>query len=183
MPRPTANPVSLATLLLIASVSSPSAVWAQSEATAPEDTCPELAPGSSIQADQSPDVTTSGELKLSDDTDDTDEGCAAPDPMSEEPVAFEVIPVAFEVIVEAGDLWFDAKELVIPADGETTITLENSGFVVHNLAVDDLDLLVVAPRGHSETITIVDPAPGTYEFYCSISGHRQAGMVGMLTVQ
>lgn len=173
MPRPTTIPGSFATLLLLASILGPSAALAQFEATAPEDTCPELAPGSSIQAVESPDVTTSGELKLSDDS---DEGCAAPDPMSEE-------LVAFRVIVEAGDLWFDAKELVIPADGETTITLENRGFVVHNLAVDDLDLLVVAPRGHSETITIMDPAPGTYEFYCSISGHRQAGMVGMLTVQ
>ena len=90
---------------------------------------------------------------------------------------------AFEVTVEAGDLWFGAKELVSPSDGETTITLQNSGFAVHNLAVDDLDLLVVAPRGHSETVAIVDPTPGTYEFYCSISGHRLAGMVGTLIVQ
>ena len=173
MPRPKAIPGSLTTLLILASILSPSAASAQPEATTAEHACPEAAAGSLSESLPSPDVTTSAERTL---PASSSEPCASPGPTADE-------PAAFEVTVEAGDLWFDAKELVIPADGRTTLTLDNRGFIVHNLAVDDLELLVVAPRGRSETVTIVDPAPGTYEFYCSISGHRQAGMVGTLTVQ
>ena len=168
-----AIPGSLASLLLLVSVLGPAVASAHSEATAFERTCPGPAAEPSMQAQPSPAVTTSDEVT---GWHDSIEACASPAQMAEE-------PTAFEVTVEAGDLWFDARELVIPANGETTITLDNRGFVVHNLAVDDLELLVVAPRGRSEKVTIVDPAPGTYEFYCSISGHRQAGMVGTLTVQ
>jgi uncharacterized cupredoxin-like copper-binding protein len=37
-------------------------------------------------------------------------------------------------------------------------------------------------QGESETITI-NAAPGTYDFYCSTPGHKEAGMVGKLIVQ
>ena len=86
------------------------------------------------------------------------------------------------VTVVARDLYFDPKELVIPSEGTTIVRLEDDGVVVHNFTIDDLDVTTVAqPGGVSET-TIVDPPPGTYQFYCSVSGHRQAGMVGTLTV-
>ena len=99
--------------------------------------------------------------------------CAEP---SLEPQAANVVTVV------ARDLYFDPKELVIPSEGTTVVRLEDDGVVVHNFTIDDLDVTTVAqPGGISET-TIVDPLPGTYEFYCSVSGHRQAGMVGTLTV-
>ncbi len=128
---------------------------------------------------------------------------AAADPLETQPTAACVVPGAdaveaspvpgclvasFEpdaanvVTVVARDLYFDPKELVIPSEGTTIIRLEDDGVVVHNLTVDELDVTTVAqPRGVSET-TVVDPLPGTYQFYCSVSGHRQAGMVGTLIV-
>jgi uncharacterized cupredoxin-like copper-binding protein len=39
----------------------------------------------------------------------------------------------------------------------------------------------VAP-GDTVSATINAPA-GTYEFYCNVPGHKQAGMFGTLTVQ
>jgi uncharacterized cupredoxin-like copper-binding protein len=36
-------------------------------------------------------------------------------------------------------------------------------------------------RGGSKTLTL-SLKPGTYVFYCSVPGHRQAGMEGTLTV-
>jgi len=109
-----------------------------------------------------------------------DTAAGSPAPTCDVP---SLAPEAADVItVVARDLYFDPKELVIPSEGTTIIRLEDDGVVVHNFTIDDLDVTTVAqPGGVSET-TIVDPPPGTYQFYCSVSGHRQAGMVGTLTV-
>jgi uncharacterized cupredoxin-like copper-binding protein len=37
-------------------------------------------------------------------------------------------------------------------------------------------------QGGSKTLT-VSLTPGTYKFYCSVPGHRQAGMEGTLVVK
>jgi uncharacterized cupredoxin-like copper-binding protein len=36
--------------------------------------------------------------------------------------------------------------------------------------------------GGTATLTVDLPA-GTYEYYCDVPGHRQAGMIGTLTVE
>ncbi|MFO7533637.1 MAG: cupredoxin domain-containing protein [Candidatus Limnocylindrales bacterium] len=113
---------------------------------------------------------------------------ASPDPdASPEPCSADGLePPEDEAVVltvEAGDLWFGPDELTISSQGQTTITLVDVGYAVHNLAVDELDLLVVATPGRSAQVTIADPEPGTYVFYCSVSGHREAGMAGTLTVE
>ena len=92
-------------------------------------------------------------------------------------------PLAAEFTIEAGDLWFGPNEFTISSEGTTTITLEDVGYAVHNLTVDELGLLVVASPGHSGQVVVADPEPGVYQFYCSVSGHREAGMVGTLVVR
>jgi len=89
---------------------------------------------------------------------------------------------AVDLEVTARDLSFTPTELDIPAVGTTRIILRNQGFVVHNLTVDALEIQAVAPRGGVAEVTLTDPPPGTYEFYCSVSGHREAGMAGTLVV-
>jgi uncharacterized cupredoxin-like copper-binding protein len=37
-------------------------------------------------------------------------------------------------------------------------------------------------QGGSKTLSL-NLKPGTYKFYCSVPGHRMAGMEGTLTVQ
>lgn len=107
----------------------------------------------------------------------------APSPAAADPCGdLPATPAVAALTVEAGDLWFSPPEIELSANGTTTLTLVDTGFITHNFTVDELDLLVVAtPRG-SGTVEIIDPPPGTYEFYCSISGHREAGMSGTLIV-
>jgi uncharacterized cupredoxin-like copper-binding protein len=80
-----------------------------------------------------------------------------------------------------GQLKFQETKLSAKA-GEITLKLTNDSPVPHNIAVDGAD-------GQSDTIqdgataelTVNLPA-GTYQYYCAVPGHRQAGMVGTLTV-
>lgn len=36
--------------------------------------------------------------------------------------------------------------------------------------------------GEQASVTFTPTEPGTYEFYCTVPGHREAGMIGQLTV-
>jgi uncharacterized cupredoxin-like copper-binding protein len=96
----------------------------------------------------------------------------------EEPEANVVeIPVA-----DAG-LAFAVTEVTAQA-GTITLRSVNPQVVPHNISIDAPDPVegeVVTDGGVSE-IT-VELEPGTYEFYCSVPGHREAGMVGTLTVE
>jgi len=66
----------------------------------------------------------------------------------------------------------------------TTVNLVNSGAALHNFAVDALGIDVDMPVGETVQAQIpADAAPGAYEFYCTVPGHKQAGMVGTLVIQ
>ena len=87
------------------------------------------------------------------------------------------------ITVSMVDLAFEPNALTIPADTDVSLVLTNNGVAPHNFYFDQLDLHsdTLSP-GDSETLTLNLPA-GTYTFYCNIPGHKQAGMVGTLTVE
>jgi uncharacterized cupredoxin-like copper-binding protein len=83
-----------------------------------------------------------------------------------------------------GQLRFTAKELSAKA-GTVTIAFANSSPLPHNLTIaQGTTVLGATPtfQGGAKTLTL-KLAPGTYTFYCSVPGHRAAGMEGKLTVQ
>lgn len=81
----------------------------------------------------------------------------------------------------SGQLKFNPTKLSAPA-GEITLDLTNDSPVPHNIAVDGADgVSDTIQDGGTAKLTVNLPA-GTYEYYCNIPGHRQAGMVGTLTV-
>ncbi len=88
-----------------------------------------------------------------------------------------------DVTVVMVDIAFEPNEFTIAADTDVVVALPNEGGLEHNFVIDELGIeSELAPSGGSTTVTINAPA-GTYEFYCSIPGHRKAGMVGTLTVE
>lgn len=95
---------------------------------------------------------------------------------SSEPVAG-----AAEVTVTAGDLWFE-PERVEASSGALNITVRNDGGVFHDFTIDELDLMIDVEAGDSVTAGLPDVEPGTYDFYCSVPGHAQAGMTGTLVI-
>jgi plastocyanin len=106
----------------------------------------------------------------------------SPTPAVSEPSGSEG-PDSGTVTVVARDLSFAPRDLSASEGDTLTVELQNAGRLTHNLTVDELGLKVVASPGKTKSLTIPRPAPGAYTFYCSVSGHRQAGMFGTLTVK
>jgi len=82
-----------------------------------------------------------------------------------------------------GLLSYDTKQLSAKA-GTVTITMANSSPVEHDVAVAEASKVLGATptfTGGSKTLTL-KLKPGKYTFYCTVPGHRQAGMEGTLTV-
>jgi plastocyanin len=82
-----------------------------------------------------------------------------------------------------GLLSFDTKQLSAKA-GTVTIAFTNAAPVEHNLTVAAGSAVAGATptfTGGARTLTL-KLKPGTYTFYCSVPGHRQAGMEGTLKV-
>jgi plastocyanin len=81
------------------------------------------------------------------------------------------------------DLKFDKTSGTVAA-GEVEIVLTNGPTVEHNVVIEELGDELVVEGGPGETVSgTVELEAGTYTYYCSIPGHRQAGMEGTLTVQ
>lgn len=83
--------------------------------------------------------------------------------------------------VVSHDIYFDPKELAIPADTDVTVSLPNEGVTLHNFAIDELGIDIDIDPGATQEVVINAPA-GAYEYYCNVPGHKAAGMVGTLTV-
>jgi plastocyanin len=79
---------------------------------------------------------------------------------------------------------FDKTEGTVKA-GTVTVKLVNESPLEHNVAVAQGS----RELGRSDTITAseteleVDLRPGEYAYYCTVDGHREAGMEGTLTVR
>jgi nitrite reductase (NO-forming) len=66
-------------------------------------------------------------------------------------------------------------------EGEVALALSNLDAFPHDFTIDELDVQV--PVDANETVEATfEASPGVYTFYCSIPGHREAGMEGTITV-
>ena len=92
-------------------------------------------------------------------------------------VAFEADP--------SGGLAYTSDSATAKA-GKVTIDFTNPQPLTHDVAIEDSSGKTI---GKTELIAegsdsaVVDLKPGTYTFYCTVPGHREAGMEGTLTVK
>jgi plastocyanin len=80
---------------------------------------------------------------------------------------------------------YDKAELT-SAPGKVTIDFKNPAALEHDVAIEaeggeELAASEVIAQG--ETSVSTELAAGTYTFFCSVPGHREAGMEGTLTVE
>lgn len=117
-----------------------------------------------------------------------------------------------KITVVASDFSFQPREVRVQAQQRFTVTLRNKGSVLHDWTVDAIPvtavsgkespahdmagmagmtgtaagehaLHVAAAAGKSSEVTFTAAKPGEYTFYCTVLGHRQAGMEGKIIVE
>lgn len=69
--------------------------------------------------------------------------------------------------------------------GDTVrLTVVNGNAMLHDLTIDEFDVFSGELTGAEETATVefVVQQPGEFNYYCSVPGHKQAGMQGVLRV-
>lgn len=84
-----------------------------------------------------------------------------------------------------GQLEYDTKSLSAKA-GKVAVDFTNSSSLPHNVTIESSggEQVGATPTfaGGSKSLSVT-LKPGTYKFFCSVPGHRQAGMEGTLTVK
>ncbi len=81
--------------------------------------------------------------------------------------------------VSATEFAFDPADAEIAAGG--TITLHNDGTMAHDLVIEGVGTELVE-AGATGEVKVEGIDPGEYQYYCSVPGHREAGMEGRILV-
>ena len=90
---------------------------------------------------------------------------------------------ALEIRVLAGDMYFEPAEIRIDAGATVNVAIDNEGAAFHDLTIPALDFILAADAGNEATGSLRVEERGAYEFLCSVPGHAQAGMTGILLVE
>ena len=86
------------------------------------------------------------------------------------------------VDVTLGDLFVEPSSLTMPAGAQLTLNVTNDGAMPHDLKVGGTDGTAMLDPGETETITI-GPFDASTEAWCTVPGHREAGMSLAITVE
>lgn len=116
---------------------------------------------------------------------------AAPKPTATKP-AMKATPTAAAtgaaarsspIAVMAREFLYEPKQFTVKA-GDVTFVVKNTGAIDHDFAVDDAKNKTLAqakPFPAGKTVEVkVTLSPGNYTIFCSIPGHREAGMTAVL---
>jgi plastocyanin len=85
----------------------------------------------------------------------------------------------------SGNLAYTADVATSKA-GKVTVNFTNQSAVPHDVALEDEAGETVAQTevlAEGSDSTTANLKPGTYKYFCTVPGHRQAGMEGTLTVK
>jgi uncharacterized cupredoxin-like copper-binding protein len=92
-----------------------------------------------------------------------------------------VVPGAREVPVTADALSFSPKRIEIAAKEDVTIVL-TSNDLAHDFYVKGIGHITHAGAGKTSRGGLMIEEPGTYQFWCTVKGHKEGGMTGTITV-
>lgn len=89
---------------------------------------------------------------------------------------------ARSIEVNATSFAFDPDEITVDVDEDVAIVL-TSDDLLHDFAIDEIDVHVAAEKDETAEGGLKAETPGEYTFYCTVPGHREAGMEGTLIVK
>jgi len=106
-----------------------------------------------------------------------------------------------EIDVEMVDIDYSTDQIDATAGEPLTINFENTGALVHDFTIDEGPFTDISSEGGTDesggdwaihysldpgasgSLTFTATEAGEYTFYCTVAGHREAGMEGTLTVE
>ncbi len=96
--------------------------------------------------------------------------------------AVQPAPAVQRVEVTMREFKFEPARFEVPA-GRVVLVIRNEGLIPHDLSIPGLGKKTeyIAPK--QEATLELDLRPGSYPFECTVSGHKEAGMVGTLVVR
>ena len=104
-------------------------------------------------------------------------------PVATEPVATpEPVMSGPGTTIEAQDIKFVPKEFDVPAGTDFTLTIKNAGFIPHDFHIDSPLIDTGTIQSGAEASVVLNLPAGDYGFYCTVPGHKQAGMIGTVHV-
>jgi plastocyanin len=89
---------------------------------------------------------------------------------------------AREIAVTAGRFRYKPNELTITAGEDVTIVLSSTD-LFHDFFVKSEGHIVGAKAKKTKKGGLTIDKPGTYRFWCTVEGHRAAGMKGTIVVR
>ena len=88
---------------------------------------------------------------------------------------------AVTVEVELGDLYINPAAIEVPAGATVTFEVTNAGAMPHDFVVGELGATSMMDPGATETL-VVEGIDSSMQAWCSVAGHREAGMEADITV-
>ena len=89
-----------------------------------------------------------------------------------------------EITVVGTEFSFNPSSISVQAGEKVRIIFNNLGGTVHNLTIEGLGIgTKTIDPGKTDAIEFTSPAAGNYNFFCSIPGHKAAGMAGTLIAE
>lgn len=112
---------------------------------------------------------------------------------------------ATEITLGATDFAYSPASVTVPVGKPITLTIKNDGKVEHDFVIQKINVIDVVKQedgmnmghdmgsmeydlhtstqpGESNVIMFTPTEAGTYEFFCTVEGHKEAGMIGELIV-
>ena len=110
-------------------------------------------------------------------------------------------PTQVELTLQAMDFRFEPSSMEVVAGQQVTVMMDNQGTLEHDFVIQEIpvektaaesgegataghtmDEMVIEPAVHmgamagmSSSVTFVPTKPGTYEYFCAVAGHKEAG--------
>ncbi|MEK7519502.1 MAG: cupredoxin domain-containing protein [Patescibacteria group bacterium] len=94
------------------------------------------------------------------------------------------IPQVREISVSGDEFSFNPSSIQLESGERIKLVFTNVGKAPHDLKIEELGIgTEIIRSGQTDTIEFQAPKSGKYTFFCSVAGHREAGMEGNLEVK
>ncbi|MEE8471864.1 MAG: cupredoxin domain-containing protein [Dehalococcoidia bacterium] len=105
-----------------------------------------------------------------------------PEAVAEATPVAETVDGVKVIRVRAREFSFDVTSITVNKGDRVKIIFENAGTIVHDVGIDGYGRTEIILGGLTDTIEFVAEKSGTFDMWCSVEGHRPAGMEGEFIV-